>query len=605
MSDTRTVRYDPADIQREYAQTLDAFLRPFATEPARQALGEQHLGQLEGSIAAARSRLDRDFQLVVLGDFKRGKSTLINALLERELLPCDVTPETVTINHVTQGSSEGAEAVLKDGGIASLTLAELRSDKLVRVLDELPGPVDHLRVRAPVRWLENLRIIDTPGLSDLRKRFDAQVQAYLPQADAVIYVVSALSPLSESERQFLRAHLRPQAYPKLIFVVNMIDAMRSQEDEDRLLGSVREKIQRDFPGSMVAGVSALDELCRIQGQQRPNEERAEALAASFEQLRQHLRTGILLNRELLHVARSLGHTQAVVRQEITAIGRLAGALQATEAELIAAIDEREDERSGLHERIRDRKQAMRERVEQLSHEAVRWIDGFLDRIRAQSISGLHEVPYGDVQRYFPFFFSDSIREALIRCFDAHQPRVMAELEATNSVLLEAMSSGPTALDHELAGASYEATRWGFMDNLYLLGPLGGIARFVFVDGFGRLFGTASNKGGEHTGRSAQYQRQVEAALPEIRRTAAQEIRAMYAELARKIDLELDGWYRSEVEATLLALRQAQTLQHAGTEAGASARAELGRLLTHAEGCVGSLEQLQGKLEHSSVVDSLS
>ena len=600
---SRTVRFDPLDIQAEFRKALDDFIDPFTTDRARNSLGKAHLPGLRERIAEARARLDKDFVLMVLGDFKRGKSTLINALLEQEILSSDVTPETVSINQVTWGSSLDVEAVLTNGGRVSLEHGELSSERLVRVMRELPAPVDHLQIRAPAAWLRGLRIVDTPGLGDLMQRFDAQVRSFLPVADAVVYVISALSPLSESERAFLQAHIRPQGYPKLLFVVNMLDTLPSEADAERLLESVRTKIHADFPGAMVMGLSALDELCRVSDLPRPEPERGEQLAVRFAELRGHLQTSVLLNRELLHVARSLGHATAVMREQDVALRRLVNALASSQEALDAAIMEREDEHSALHEQIRGKKQAIKRMIEGLANESVRWMDGFLDRLRDQGVSKLNTIPYGDVQRYFPFYFTERVREALVRCFDAHQPMILAELEKAGDDLVRVMSEGPTSLDRKIAGASFETTKWSFVDNFYLLGPLGGVARFVFVDGLGRLFGSTAASKSEPTGRSARFQQQVEAAFPEIRRTAAEEIKGLYRDLARKIDLELDGWYRAEVDATLQALRQAREIHAAKQVEGSSVEAFLQELLGHVEHHEELLGHLGEKLEQSSVVET--
>ncbi|MFH1465172.1 MAG: dynamin family protein [Pseudomonadota bacterium] len=599
---THQVRFDPADLRAAFSRALDDFMEPFTTPEARAVLGNDHLPGLRRQLADARARLDRDFVLLVLGDFKRGKSTLINALLERELLPSDVTPETVSINQVAWGSSIGVEAVLENGGKVTLGMDDLPSARLQRVQGELPAPVDHLLIHAPAPWLRGLRIVDTPGLGDLMQRFEARIQAFLPVADAVIYLVSALSPLSETERSFLQAHIRPQGYPRLLFVVNMLDAPASAEEGERVLEAVRTKIHRDFPGAGVMGLSALDELCRIEGLPRPVPEREEELARRFEELRDYLRTSVLLDRELVHVARSLGYARASVLDQRVSLDRLVRALGASQEALDAAIDAREDQHSALHERIRLRKEAVRKRIEGLSSEATRWMDGFLDRLRDGAVAGLEKVPYGDVQRYFPFFFTERVREALTHCFDAHQPVILAELEKAGQDLQRALSEGPTSLDRSLSTAGFEATRWHMSDNFYLLGPLGSVARLVFVDGLGRLFRVSSSEKAEPSGRSALFRRQVEATFPEVRRSAVEEIRAIYVELARRIDLELDSGVRAELEATLQTLRQAREIRGRELDAGASVERLIAGLTQHTDATLGALDGLRERLEQSSVVD---
>ena len=66
-------------------------------------LGEEFHEKLNGWLRDIRAQRDTPFTLVVAGDFKRGKSTFINALLGEEVVPTDVTTETVTLNRISYG----------------------------------------------------------------------------------------------------------------------------------------------------------------------------------------------------------------------------------------------------------------------------------------------------------------------------------------------------------------------------------------------------------------------------------------------------------------------------------------------------------------------
>ena len=106
-------------------------------------------------------------------------------------------------------------------------------------------------------------------LSDLDD-LDKQVQDYLVNTDAVIYVASALSPLSESEQMFLASHIRPQSFSKLYVLVNMIDAMNTKEDIQKILDRINERCEAIMPNAFVYGISGIDEYRRKIGLNRPD-----------------------------------------------------------------------------------------------------------------------------------------------------------------------------------------------------------------------------------------------------------------------------------------------------------------------------------------------
>src|SRR5690242_4600373 len=89
------VRYDAQVHARAIEQELDALLLTLQQPRWREATGEAWLGRFARDVDGVRDRLAKPFSLLVVGDFKRGKSTLINALIGRPLVTMDVAPETV------------------------------------------------------------------------------------------------------------------------------------------------------------------------------------------------------------------------------------------------------------------------------------------------------------------------------------------------------------------------------------------------------------------------------------------------------------------------------------------------------------------------------
>lgn len=181
------------------------------------------------------------FNLAVVGQFKRGKSSLMNAIIGRDLLPTGLLPLTSAITTLCYGPTE--RVLLKRKGWTFEQ--EIALNELADYVTERGNPGNEkglveARVELPVPFLRRgLHFIDTPGVGSARQENTATTYAFLPEADAVIFVTSVEAPLSETEQGFLRdirAHVR-----KLFVVVNKIDLLAANE-RDQVLGYIRDGI---------------------------------------------------------------------------------------------------------------------------------------------------------------------------------------------------------------------------------------------------------------------------------------------------------------------------------------------------------------------------
>lgn len=202
----------------------------------------------------------------------------------------------------------------------------------------------------------------------------------------VLWVISALSPLTESEQVFLRLSLAPQNFPKLFFIVNMMDFARTNAEAERLLNATREKISGIFPDAHVFGVSALDEFCRNKALPRPNLDLASALESSFQSLRDSLQESILLNQDLIQIERSVVQMMQLIQKFESGIVLTRNAMQADKLHLEEAIKQCEKNSSELYMRIEKHKQEMREEISSLCEQTRYWINEFIERLETEVIA---------------------------------------------------------------------------------------------------------------------------------------------------------------------------------------------------------------------------
>lgn len=181
---------------------------PAETDPLLAALaGLPALADDDDRVAleGLRGRLDMQrLRVLVAGEAKRGKSTLINALLGRPVLPVGVTPLTALATAVRYGEDEGATAVFRDGREEYFPLSAL--DDLVTERGN-PGNRRNLAsvtvvTDAPV-LARGVELVDTPGTGSVYAHNTAEAEAALETMDAAVFVLSADPPVSASERELM------------------------------------------------------------------------------------------------------------------------------------------------------------------------------------------------------------------------------------------------------------------------------------------------------------------------------------------------------------------------------------------------------------------
>ncbi len=189
---------------------------------------------------------ERGFSIAVVGEFKRGKSTVINALLGKDILPSDIMPCSATLNRVTYGVTPRVRVFYKDGHQDEVSIDELTNyvTKLTEESEELASKVAEAVVEYPVPYCQNnVDIIDTPGLNDDESMTNVTL-GVLPSVDAAILVIMAQSPFSEYERDFVENKLLSSDMGRVLFLVSAIDRLNNEGDADRLIESVRARIKR-------------------------------------------------------------------------------------------------------------------------------------------------------------------------------------------------------------------------------------------------------------------------------------------------------------------------------------------------------------------------
>jgi small GTP-binding protein len=176
-----------------------------------------------------RRRLEEErVNLVVLGEFKRGKSTLVNSLVESNVVPTGVLPLTAAVIAVRHGETPRLVVTFADGGRQEVAL-----EQMAEFATETGNPhnrrgVQLLMAELPARVLaEGLQLIDTPGIGSVHYHNTETALGFLGQVDAAIFTLAADQPLSAAEEGLIGE--AAERVPLIFFALNKVDHLTSSE----------------------------------------------------------------------------------------------------------------------------------------------------------------------------------------------------------------------------------------------------------------------------------------------------------------------------------------------------------------------------------------
>jgi len=211
--------------------------------------------QLLERLAAGR------FQLAVAGQFSRGKTTLLNALLGAPYLPMGALPMTSVVTTVRYGSRPRATVRRRGSPLpVEAPLTEVARFVAQASAERAELQVSSVEVEVPAEILRlGFEFADTPGIGSAIEVNTAATARFLPHADAVIVVTGFDSPLTQAETDFL-THMGEHA-GKLFVVINKRDLI-SERDAAEVTGYVQQWLRNHLPlgEPQVFGLSALEAL---------------------------------------------------------------------------------------------------------------------------------------------------------------------------------------------------------------------------------------------------------------------------------------------------------------------------------------------------------
>lgn len=206
---------------------------------------------LTRQIEACKDLLTKNpfIDVAILGQFKAGKSSFLNSIIGKPVLPAGVIPVTTVVTRLSYGQCEGATITFLDNRRSRINLEEIElfvseaknpaNEKNVEVVDiELP----HLQC------YEGLRLVDTPGLGSVFKYNTEISQEWLPEVGMAIVAISADRPLSENDLALIRD--LTEHTPKVVLLLTKVDLLSPEQQKEVVQffkSTLKRELNRNFP----------------------------------------------------------------------------------------------------------------------------------------------------------------------------------------------------------------------------------------------------------------------------------------------------------------------------------------------------------------------
>jgi len=194
---------------------------------------DMKLAGLHPQIAACRKPIagNRSIDVAVLGRFKAGKSSFLNHLIGRNILPIGVVPLTAVITRVRYSPEVKVEVNFLNGATESINL-----DEIALYVGEDKNPDNRKQVTSVIVGLPELKplapleFVDTPGLDSVFARNTETTLQWLPNTGAALVAISCDAPLSERDLEFIRElHLHTPRITLLLTKADLLTPMERAE----------------------------------------------------------------------------------------------------------------------------------------------------------------------------------------------------------------------------------------------------------------------------------------------------------------------------------------------------------------------------------------
>ncbi|MFH1368853.1 MAG: dynamin family protein [Elusimicrobiota bacterium] len=343
-----------------------------------------HIDSMKAQIAALSETLEQSglINIALVGSFKAGKSSFLNSLIGRDVMPVSVLPLTSVITYVQYGTENKATAKLLNGQIQNVSLHELadyiteeRNPNNVKQVDGMDVELTSLEE------YKGIRFVDTPGFGSAYIHNTLTSAGWLPRAGAAFLTVSVTNPFSEADMLLFK---ELDNYTSEIIILLTKTDLVSRKEADEVAEFIREQIRKYLKR----------EVCVLPFSNKPGFEPIRQTVYGFirqtiagdhahkssEIINHKFRSILLKCREYLLFALSASHSARESRQRLShllSVERQRFPAVKKEIRLIAA-DMKARAQADLSKRFQDKYQAVKNKlVIELEQEIPLWKGSFI------------------------------------------------------------------------------------------------------------------------------------------------------------------------------------------------------------------------------------
>ncbi|NWJ95844.1 MAG: dynamin family protein [Chloroflexi bacterium] len=365
------------------------------------------IGESERAFKAGKLRI------LLLGQFNHGKTLALNTLLgQPDFLPVGATPNTPLVTEISYGPEPEATLLDNLGRHKTVGLAEYR--RLVGNLEE--GRYRRAEISTPLALLKDFTFIDTPGLSDPDRYDPETLGPEISNADVIVFLLSAIQPLTASEQIFIKEKLTRKSQKRLFFIVNQTDRLGEDEDLTTVMERVNSLLATLQPGAIVLPFSAFEAAKLLQqAAKSAGTDNTLLERSNYGKIKAALTTELLAEKERLQEATLLGGMEEVADE-------LEKIFEERQTAGKADLDQLEETRLQLKgERDRLEKVLLRLQERSLS-ELQRLADTFISDLSSytrrlsnalpEQIEAAQKAAPNEVSRNLPFYLEYALKHYL-------------------------------------------------------------------------------------------------------------------------------------------------------------------------------------------------
>jgi GTPase Era involved in 16S rRNA processing len=275
----------------------------------------EHLNEIlpESRISPILSDYMKDLEndkmmITILGEFKRGKSSLLNAILKQPILPVDVLPATAVVSEIHHGNQDKWKIHYNDGTVEEKNLNHKELKAYTFEGDHDPKLINRMELGLPIPFdNKSTVLVDTPGIGDLNEHQFDVTYSYIPRSDLILFVLNASSPLSKSEFVYLKETVMKLKHGEIAFVLNFKDRL----DEDEI-----EEVE-DYAGKKLQKILGQEKvnLFILSAKEAAQDENAPDFKQLISFLEERLDKGSLAQRKMEFYRQRLQEIYSFVREE--------------------------------------------------------------------------------------------------------------------------------------------------------------------------------------------------------------------------------------------------------------------------------------------------